>query len=270
VSAFDDGDLGAQNRLEDLLDAYADIRLVPRAAAMARIRAMVVAEAGGLSSGTAAENRLRVVGPLRDSGRPSLGTRLARTAFALGFAAMLTLGTSLAVLAAPPGSPFYNARIVVETALLPPGAEARFQGRESLLEERLDEAEAAAASGNTVALAAALDAYQAEIAAASTDTGDDPERLAHLQATLAKHSAVLTALLARLPEQASIEHAIDASSKAITKLEARTHPAHPSHPPQGGGDPGGDGDGGGKAGGAGPGNGNSDAHGHGGNGGDQP
>jgi len=234
VSRFDDNDPGALNRLEDLLDAYSDARLAPQGAVLARIRANVLAQAASLSATAAAENRLRLVENAPGQPRAALGSRFARAAFALGFAAMLTLGTSVAVMAAPPGSPFYNARVFIETATLPSQAEARFEGHEKLLEERLDEAEAAAASGNSVALAAALAAYQVEVDAATADAGSNQDRLAHLQAMLAKHTAVLTALAERLPDQSSIEHAIDSSSKAITKIEARTHPAHPTRQPAGG------------------------------------
>jgi Domain of unknown function (DUF5667) len=268
VSTFDDNDPAALNRLEDLLDAYCDARLAPRTAVLARIRANVLAEAAALSTTGAAENRLRLVETAPKPARPAFGTRFARTAFALGFGAMLSLGTSFAVLAAPPGSAFYNARLFIETATLPSQAEARFQGHEKLLEERLDESEVAAASGNTFALAAALEAYQAEVDAASAEAGIDPDRLAHLQATLAKHAAVLTALAVRLPEQASIEDAIEASSKAITRLEAKTHPAHPAHEPQGGGGQGGSGQGG--SGQDGQGDGSSDEGEHGSTGGEQP
>jgi len=266
VSSFEDNDLTALNRLEDLLDAYSDARLAPRTAILARIRANVLSEAAAASAMMAAENRLRLVEPRRPA-PTSLGARFARAAFALGFAAMLTLGTSLAVLAAPPGSPFYNARVFIETATLPAAAEARFEGHEKLLEERLNEAELAAASGNTVALAAALDAYQDEVDAAAMDAGTDADRLAHLQAMLAKHTAVLTALATRLPDQSSIEHAIDSSSKAITRIEAKTHPARPAHPPQGGGGQGSGGQGGGGQGG---GQGNDDSNGDGRGGGEQP
>jgi len=118
---------------------------------------------------------------------------------------------------------------------------------EKLLQERLDEAEAAAASGDSSALAAALAAYQAEVDAATADAGNDQDWLAHLQAMLAKHTATLTELAATLPAESSIERAIDASSKAITRIETKTHPAQPTHKPQGGGDPqsGGQGNGGG-------------------------
>ncbi len=241
MSTYDDRNPAAIDRLEDMLDAYAEARLAPRTAVLARIRANVLAEASAVAAMGAAENRLRLVEPSRARPRPLFGSRLARGAFALGFAAMLTLGTSLAVLAAPPGSAFYNARLFIETVTLPAQAGARLEGHEKLLQERLDEAEAAATSGNSTALAAALAAYQAEVDAATADAGTNTDLLDHLQAMLAKHTAVLTALAATLPDESSIEHAIDASSKAITNIESRTHPDRPSHPPQGGGQGGGQG-----------------------------
>src|SRR5206468_2459118 len=85
------------------------------------------------------------------------------------------------------------------------------------------------------ALAAALAAYRAEVEAATADVGDDASRLAHLEEELAKHTVVLTALEAQLPDNAAIDKAIDASSKAIDKLQARGEHARPTHPPQGGG-----------------------------------
>jgi len=243
VSRFDDNDPAALNRLEDLLDAYSDARLAPKSAVLARIRANVVAEAAALRATAAAENRLRLVESRASTSAWSrLGTRFARASFALGFAALLTLGTSIAVLAAPAGSPFYNARVFIETVMLPIQPEARFEGREKLLQERLAEAQGAAARGDVDALAAALAAYQAEVDAATADAGTDATWLAHLQDMLAQHTATLTQLATSLPDEASIEHAIDASSKAITRIEARQQPAaHPTRPPQGGGDAGGGG-----------------------------
>ena len=48
---------------------------------------------------------------------------------------------------------------------------------------------------------ATCEAYQAEVDAAVADVGDDADRLAHLEAELAKHTAVLQALAATAPEQ---------------------------------------------------------------------
>ena len=249
MSAYEDGDPVALDRLEDLLDAYCETRLAPNAAILARIRTSVLAEAASTAATTAAANRLRLVEPPSPRLRWSLSPRFARAVFGLGFAAALTLGTAAAVLASPPGSPFYNARVTLETAFLPVQLDARLVAHEDLLVERLKEAETAAADGDTAGLAAALAAYQAEVTAATSDAGTDPDRLAHLEEELAKHTAVLTALATRLPEQSSIEHAIDASSKAITRLQEQAHPVRPTHSPQGPGGNGGaggpNGDGGG-------------------------
>jgi hypothetical protein len=244
VSDYDGNDLNALDRLEDLLDAYREVRLAPSGAALARIRANVLVEAGAVQATAAASSRLRLVEPAPKRLRWSFPPRFVRTGLALGFAATLTLGTSFAVLAAPPGSPFYNARVYLETAFLPAQSEARFEGHEKLLEERLHEAQLAAAGGDTAALAAALDAYQAEVDAATTAAGNDLDMLAHLEEMLAKHTATLTALAAGLPQESSIEHAIQASSNAITKLQQNARPAHASHAPEGGSPAGSDGSGG--------------------------
>ncbi len=232
MSGFDDRDLGALDRLEDLLDAYAEARLMPRGPVLARIRANVLAEAAFASAATAAAGRLQLQESRRNLVR-IVSLPFARRAFALGFAALLTIGTTAAVLAAPPGSLFYNARVYIETLALPAQAEARIVGHERLLEERIAEAEAAVLRGDAVGLAAALAAYQAEVDAATADIGNDAAQLAHLEDMLAKHTETLTTLATELPAQSSIDKAIDASSKAIDKLQAKgTHGGtHPTREP---------------------------------------
>jgi len=207
----------ANDRVEDMLDAYANARLEPTGPVLARIRANVLARAA------AAATADRVLDtPSLAPARPRfawLQAPLARRAFALGLAATLTLGTTAAVLAAPPGSPFYNARLVIEAALLPTDIDARVAAYEEHLEQRLMEAGAAAAAGDTDALAAALAAYETDVTAALGVAGDDPELLAHLEAMLAKHTTVLVALEAGLPAQASVDKAIANSQKAIQKIK---------------------------------------------------
>jgi hypothetical protein len=235
MSTYDDRDLGALDRLEDLLEAYAEARLMPRGPVLSRIRAHVLAEAAATSATATGTNRLRLVEKRTPApSRWSFSSPFAQRAFALGFAAMLTVGTTAAVLAAPPGSTFYNARVYIETLALPAQADARLEGHERLLQERMAEAEEAIARGDAVGLAAALAAYQAEVDAATADVGDDAARLAHLEAMLAKHTQVLTDFAAGQPEQSSIDNAIEASSKAIEKIKAKgSPPAHPTHEPAG-------------------------------------
>lgn len=220
MSQYFDRDLAALDQIEDLLEAYADARLSPPGPVLARMRANVLREASRRSALAAIEERRAALEVARGPwGLPRL--QLPRRAIALGMAAALTIGTSAAVLAAPPGSPFYNARVALEVAFLPVQVDQRLASREQHLDDRLAEAEAAAARGDLGGLAAALAAYQAEVDAAVAEVGDDAARLAHLEAELARHTAALQALAATVPEQAAIEHAIDTSQKAATKLKDR-------------------------------------------------
>ena len=207
----------ANDRVEDMLEAYAQSRLDPTGPVLARIRANVMAQAAA----SAAANRILVT-PTLTPVKPRfawLQASLPRRAAALGLAATLTLGTSAAVLAAPPGSPFYNARLVIETVLLPTDIDARLGAYAAHLEQRLKEAEAAAVAGDTNGLTAALAAYEADVTAALGAAGEDGELLANLEAMLAKHTTVLVALEARLPAQASVDKAIANSQKAIQKIK---------------------------------------------------
>ena len=212
-------DRAAQDQLEDLLDAYADARLMPTGPVLARMRIAVLAEAAAAAADPRREEPLP--GPKRRFALPAL--HVPRRAFALGMAASLTLGTSAAVFAAPPGSAFYNARLVIETVMLPAKADEQLAAREDHLEDRLREAEAAAARGDIVALEAALVAFQSELDAAVAASDEDLARLAHLQAAIEKHVAKLEELAARLPTEVArknaFEHAIDASEKAVEKLK---------------------------------------------------
>lgn len=209
----------ANDHVEDLLDAYANARLNAPGPVLARIRANVLAQA---AAAAAAERTLSAPSLTPPPHRFAwLQHQLPRRAFAVGMAATLTLGTAAAVVAAPPGSPFYNARLVIETALLPTQLDARLAAYEEHLEQRLGEAAAAAAAGNSNGLAAALAAYEADVAAALDAVGNDADRLAHLEAMLAKHTAVLEALEDRVPEQASIDKAIESSQKAVAKIKEK-------------------------------------------------
>ena len=238
--SYDDRDRDALDQLEDLLDAYADARLMPTGPVLARMRATVLAEAAA----AAADRRRMGVDPEPKRRFAMPGLHVPRRAFALGLAASLTLGTSAAVFAAPPGSPFYNARLVIEAALLPTQLDARLAAREDHLDDRLREAEAAAARGDIVALEAALVAFQSELDAAVGSGDEDLARLAHLQAAIEKHVAKLQELAARLPTEEAranaLEHAIDASQKAVDKLKDKAKKAKvppTPKPVQGGGGP---------------------------------
>jgi hypothetical protein len=227
-------DRAADDQVEELLEAYAEARLTPAGPVLARIRAAVLAEA---AAAAAERRRLDVLAARPRFALPQV--QVPRRAFALAFAAVLTIGTTAAVMAAPPGSPLYNARVYIETIALPSQPDSRLAARESHLETRIQEAVAAAARGDGAALAAALAAYQAEMDAAVAELGADPDLLAHLQAVLNKHVVVLEALEERLPEQASLDKALDASQKAVDKIKdkAKNGGGRPSAPPGGPGGP---------------------------------
>jgi hypothetical protein len=211
-------DLRTLDYIEDLLEAYADARLTPTSPVLARMRANVMSQAHTVAANAQRVQVAETPAPRRFAFAPP---QLPRRAFALGLAAALTLGTSAAVFAAPPGSPFYNARLVIESAMLPPVSRPvdRLAAFEEHLATRIAEARAAAASGNAAALAAALAAYQSEVDALVAEAGLDADQLAHLEEMLAKHTAVLETLEAQVPEQASVDKAIETSEKAIEKIK---------------------------------------------------
>ncbi len=251
MGAYRRPELVPQDEVEELLEAYADARLAPTGPVLARMRAAVMLEAASFAATRAAEARhvarageppVRAgepqVRPSRRLGFPRLTlAAVARPAFALGFAGMLAIGTGAAVTAAPPGSAFYNTRVALEAIFLPSQIDARLASHVQHLDERLAEADAAAARGDAAALAAALAAYQAEMDQAIGDVGNDFSRLEHFQAVLEKHVAKLTALSLRLPTEVSrdnaVEHAIQAGEKAVTKVkEKKAHADNrPSTPP---------------------------------------
>lgn len=230
-----DRDLAALDEIEELLRAYADARLSPTRPVLARMRAQMLREAAASAATAAAQRRLTESSATRPPRWSLPSGRLPRRIVAFGMAATLTLGTSAAVLAAPPGSPFYNARVAIEAALLPSQVDERLASRERRLDQRLAEAAAAAERGDLASLEAALAAYGAEVDAVVAESGTDVARLAHLDSVLARHTAVLQALAERLPAQSAIERAIDASNKAASKLKEKGGPGggRPSEAPTG-------------------------------------
>jgi hypothetical protein len=241
------------DQVVDLLEAYADARLSPRGAVLARMRRHVIAEMEMRTALLEAERAARLAAA-RPSWWQTLHLRVPRSIAAAGMATAMVFATSAAVFAAPPGSPLYNARVTLEQAFLPSGSDDRVAAHEKLLAERLSEAQDAADAGNVVALQAALTAYQTEIDAAVADVGYDPELLAFLEGALTKHTALLEALVARVPPQAAdaIETAIQASQKAAKQLHDTGKPPwaggepgdHATPPPANGGDNNAGGDGG--------------------------
>jgi hypothetical protein len=226
MTTYYDTDFAALDAVEDTIEAYARARYSPPGPVLSRMRAVVMAQANAAAAVSVANQRLLDTDVTERSnwtiGRLRLPVfQLPRRAMALGMAAALTFGTSAAVFAAPPGSAFYNARVVLEAVLLPTQVDARLAAHEQHIQERLVEAEAAAARGDVVALEAALVAYEAEVDAAVADVGESFDRLAHLEEMLAKHVAVLTALETKVPEQAAVDNALSSSQKAIVTIREK-------------------------------------------------
>jgi len=197
------------DELAKRLEAYASAHLSPSRAASARIRVAVIEEARmrALESSIGSPPHRHRSGPRRLT--------------ALLLAAGLTLGTAVAAAAVSnPGGPLYEARIWLESAILPADADARALERVRHIEERLLDAERAAASGDPTALAAAIRAYREAVAEAMAEVGTDADRLARLEEALGHHVAVLAALSSRVPDAADdgIDRAIEASQKAVDKI----------------------------------------------------
>ena len=197
------------DELAQRLEAYASARLSPSVGASARIRVAVIEEARMRALETSIGSA-----PHRHRAGP-------RRLTALLLAAGLVLGSAVAVAAGSgPGGPLYDARIWLESAILPADADARALERVRHIEERLLDAERAAASGDPGALAAAILAYREAVVEAMAEVGTDADRLARLEEALGHHVAVLEALSTRLPDAAGdgIDRAIEASRKAVDKL----------------------------------------------------
>jgi hypothetical protein len=200
------GDLAGDD-VERRLAAYASARLEPSAGAAARMRASVLA-AASLSPGRAVSRR-----PV--SWRPR------RWAVAGLLAATLLVAVGVgSALGAGPASPLYGLRLWLETVTLPAEANARADAQLELLSQRLNEARAAVATGDSNAVAAALAAYRAEIEALLATADGDDARLAKLEAALGTHLVALEVLSTRVPDQArdAIANAIDKSSKAVDRV----------------------------------------------------
>jgi hypothetical protein len=198
------------DELAQRLEAYASARLSPSRAASARIRVAVIEEARMRALETSIGSA-----PHRHRSGP-------RRLTALLLAAGLVLGSAVAVAAgSSPGGPLYQARIWLESAILPADADARALERVRHIEERLLDAERAATSGDPSALAAAIQAYREAVDEAMAEVGTDADRLARLEEALGHHVAVLEALSVRLPDAAAggIDRAIEASQKAFDKLD---------------------------------------------------
>jgi uncharacterized protein YciI len=211
------GDLEVYRRL----DAFAQLRLAPDAAAMARIRSLLVAQATSLVAAQVAVAAVPAE-PTRLANERRWGTRprLGRAAGAL-LAAALTLGlVAGSVAASQPGGPLYGSRLWVENMLLPGGPNARADAQVARLDDRLAEVRAALASGDSGATSAALEAYASILADLEAQAAADPAVADRVRDDVLRHLAVLEALIGHVPPQAqeALRHALDRSDSALDHL----------------------------------------------------
>ena len=217
------------------LEAYAEARLSPELSATIRMRTRVMAAAHRQAalSRADADRAAAVASSARAdrSGRPAWRRPL--TAL---LAAGLTLGVGVSsVAAAQPGGPLYGARVWAETLTLPTEANARAQAELQRLEDRLAEAAAASAAGDTNAANAALEAYAAIVNEATQDAGNDVSAAATIETGVRSNIDVLTVLVDRVPTEAArdaIQRAIDRSDSAIESLHANPNGTPPGLDPE--------------------------------------
>ncbi|HJP89867.1 MAG TPA: DUF5667 domain-containing protein [Candidatus Limnocylindrales bacterium] len=230
------------DQVVDLLEAYADARLQPRGAVLARMRRHVIAELDARTALLEAERATRLAAA-QPKWWQTIHLRVPRGIAVAGMTAAFTFGTAAAVLAAPAGSPLYGARVALEQVFLPPSPADRIAAHERLLKERLAEAQAAADAGNMGALQASLTAYQAEVDAAVAEVGYDPALLEFLHTSLVQQTALLETMAISNPAQAAaIQGAIHANENATQHLDEvggdKDHDGKPDGPPPWAGVPG--------------------------------
>jgi len=226
LDRIDTGD----DELDWRLHAYIAARLSPSPESSRRMRNAVVTRAADAAAIRAFEaERLAMQAAQRRqatrglSGFLRLHTRRGAAAF---LAASVFFGSSVAVLAAVPSSPFYGARIWLESAFMPSSPDARAAAHVDHLEARVEDAEHALGGGDPNGAATALSAYIAELEAAIKDADGDPARLAALKSALNAHLLLLEQLEQGAPADAqnAIHDAINDSRKATKDIDTGGKP----------------------------------------------
>ncbi len=215
--------MGGDLEIEQWLDAFARVRLSPTERASARMRARVMREARLAMAtptwSTTATNSIDVARARRGG--------LARRGAGLLLAAGLTLAVAGGAMAASQaGGPLYPTRMWLETVTLPSAGAARTDADIGRLESRMDEVIAAASRGDRAAVSAALLAYEEIADEALIAAAGDAAAIERLRVALDRHVAVLQAVAAKVPPQASeaigrnIDRAIERSSATLDRIHA--------------------------------------------------
>jgi hypothetical protein len=223
------------------LDAFAQVRLAPDAAAMARIRSALMGQALAMADARAASMTFPMQQPSIVVERPSLSAlRMPVTRGSAAFlAACLTLGiVAGSVTASAAGGPLYGPRLWLEEANLPRTAWARAEAQLERLDDRLGEIGVATANGNAGAAEAALNAYAEIVADLQAEALAEPAIGASILDDLARRQVVLIALLDTVPPQAldALQHALQQGANAVEVIGAEDgNPGDPVR--RGGGGP---------------------------------
>lgn len=215
--------IGGDLEIEQRLDAYARVRLSPTERASARMRARIMREARLAMAAGSTASLSGSIDAARARRRGGLWRRGAGLLLAAGLSLAVAGG---AMAAAQAGGPLYPTRMWLETIVLPADGAARADADLVRLESRMEEVIAAARKGDRGAVAAALLAYQeiadeALLAATGNATAIDRLRIA-----LGRHLAVLEAVAAKVPPQASeaigrnIDRAIERNGATVDRIES--------------------------------------------------
>jgi hypothetical protein len=219
------------------LEAYAEARLSPELSATIRMRTRVMAAAhrqaalARADADRAAAEAAIVAQAHVDRTRRSRWRRPLTALLAAGLTLAVGVGS---VAASQAGGPLYGVRIWAETLTLPSEADARAQAELQRLQDRLAEAAAATAAGDTNAANAALEAYAAIVNEATDDAGNDVSAAAKLETGVRSNIDVLTVLSGRVPNDAArdaIQRAIDRSDSALDKMHGNPNVVPPAAEP---------------------------------------
>jgi hypothetical protein len=215
--------MGGDLEIEQRLDAFARVRLSPTERASARMRARVMREARLVM---AAPTWARTTPASIDHARILRGG-LARRGAGLLLAAGLTLAVAGGAMAASQaGGPLYPTRMWLETVTLPAAGAARTDADIVRLESRMEEVIAAARRSDRAGVAAALLAYEEIAEEALIAAGGDEAAIERLRIALDRHVAVLLAIAAKVPPQASeaigrnIDRAIEHNGATLDRIQA--------------------------------------------------
>jgi len=207
------------------LEAFAEARLSPELSATTRMRAQVMA-AAHRQAALAQADRDRAAAEAA-AAAAALVDRTRRNPWRRSVTLLLAAGLTLAVgvgsvAASQAGGPLYPLRIWTETLTLPSEADGRARAELKRLEDRLAEAAAATAAGDTNAANAALEAYAAIVNEATEGAGGDVSAAATLDAGIRNNIDVLTVLVER---QTGHGQASDAISQALQRAIERSDSA---------------------------------------------